>query len=95
MLKAYGAFMLLGFLLILPILVFMKTYLLCAVSILFCMSGCTVKTIDVVPSDPGCVCFTLYDPVCVMVSGNRHRYSNSCAAGCDGFTEDDFINCPN
>ena len=73
----------------------MKIYLLYAVTILFFMSGCTVKTIDVVPSNPDCVCFTLYDPVCVMVNGNRHRYSNSCAAGCDGFAEDDFISCPN
>jgi hypothetical protein len=59
------------------------------------MSGCTVKTIDVVPSNPDCACYTFYDPVCVMVNGNRHRYSNSCEAGCDGFTEDDFISCPN
>ena len=73
----------------------MKIYLLYAVTILFFMSGCKVKTIDVVPSNPDCMWFMLYDAVCVMVNGNRHRYSNSCAAGCDGFTEDDFISCPN
>jgi len=73
----------------------MKTYLLSVVFVLISLSGCTVKTIDVVPSNPDCLCFTLYEPVCVMVNGNRHRYSNSCAASCDGFTEDDFISCPN
>jgi len=35
-----------------------------------------------------------YNPVCVPGNGEILRYSNACQAMCDGYGQDDFINCP-
>jgi Kazal-type serine protease inhibitor domain len=34
----------------------------------------------------GCVCPTVYKPVCGVKNGVRRTYSNSCQAGCNGAT---------
>ena len=49
---------------------------------------------NVTPSNPNCICTQEYDPVCVQGNGKILRYSNACAAMCDGYGQDDFINCP-
>ncbi len=49
---------------------------------------------NVAPSDPNCICTMEYDPVCIQGNGKILRYSNACQAMCDGFGQDDFINCP-
>lgn len=48
----------------------------------------------------GCQCPDIYDPVCVeVVTGNGTTeiitFDNACFAECEGFTEDDFVECPN
>jgi hypothetical protein len=57
-------------------------------------SGCAVKTVNAIPSDPNCICTMEYDPVCVKVNGVRYVYTNPCNAACDGYGEDDFVPCP-
>lgn len=41
----------------------------------------------------GCFCPTVYAPVCVMTTTGVVQYSNACFAGCDGFTQNDFVDC--
>jgi hypothetical protein len=41
----------------------------------------------------GCICPTVYDPVCVATPGGVLQFSNACLAECSGFTPADFINC--
>ncbi len=44
-----------------------------------------------------CVCTDDYAPVCVEISVNGQesivQYPNACEAACDGFTQNDFVNC--
>lgn len=65
-----------------------------AASVLLVLSGCSMQTINAVPSNPDCICTMEYDPVCVKENGVRYRYANPCAARCDGYTEDDYFRCP-
>ena len=58
------------------------------------LSGCAVKTVNAVPTDPNCICTQEYDPVCIKENGVRYRYSNPCMAACDGYSEDDYVRCP-
>jgi len=70
----------------------MKYGVLILVGIL--LSGCAVKTVNAIPANPNCICTQEYDPVCIKENGVRYRYSNPCMAACDGYGEEDFINCP-
>jgi hypothetical protein len=60
------------------------------------LSGCSSwqSVENVTPSNPNCICTMEYDPVCIQGNGKILRYSNACQAMCDGFGQNDFINCP-
>ena len=50
---------------------------------------------NTVPTNPDCICTLEYAPVCVKGDGVIYRFPNACAAFCEGYTQDDFINhCP-
>lgn len=89
--KAAGIFFRLSFQLYLG---FMKKFLLALSAAVLLLSGCSIQTINTLPSNPDCICTMEYDPVCVKVNGIRYRYSNPCAARCDGYTEADYFRCP-
>lgn len=40
-----------------------------------------------------CVCQLVYDPVCVWTGNGVAQYSNSCFAACDGYDQNDFVDC--
>lgn len=44
-------------------------------------------------SDAGCNCPTDYNPVCVMQEGVVTTFPNACTAICEGYNENDFIDC--
>jgi hypothetical protein len=74
----------------------MKRKYLAISAVLIGLTSCNVgqPVEDVDPSNPNCICTMEYDPVCVQGNGEILRYSNACQAMCDGFDQDDFINCP-
>lgn len=43
--------------------------------------------------NPGCFCPEVYAPVCVQTATGVVQYSNSCFAQCDGFDQNDFVDC--
>ncbi len=50
---------------------------------------------NAIPTNPDCICILEYAPVCVKGDGVIYRFPNACAAFCEGYTQDDFINhCP-
>jgi len=74
----------------------MKRKYLAISAVLIGLTSCNVwqPIEDVDPSNPNCICTMEYDPVCVQGNGEILRYSNACQAMCDGYGQDDFINCP-
>lgn len=40
-----------------------------------------------------CICYLIYDPVCVQTPTGVVEFGNSCFAECAGFTVNDFIDC--
>ncbi|HEX9980370.1 MAG TPA: hypothetical protein VGB50_07380 [Flavobacterium sp.] len=55
-------------------------------------SNCTASNQWSVPNC-ACPCPTNVDPVCVQTPTGIFQYDNACLAECDGFTENDFIDC--
>ncbi len=47
---------------------------------------------DCNPTSP-CLCDLVYQPVCVQTLNGIVEYSNACFAECDGYTQNDFIDC--
>jgi hypothetical protein len=41
----------------------------------------------------GCICPTVYAPVCVNTPNGTIQFNNDCEAECAGFTSADFVNC--
>lgn len=60
-------------------------------------SGCTsthIQQVDIGKSD--CICDTEYDPVCVSLGqAVTLTFPNRCEAYCAGFSDADFVDCPN
>ncbi|MGV3696628.1 hypothetical protein [Flavobacterium sp.] len=44
-------------------------------------------------NDSGCICPENYEPVCVLTTNGVVEYPNACFAECDGYTQNDFVNC--
>lgn len=44
-------------------------------------------------SDSPCICQMIYQPVCVQTTTGIVQYSNACFAECDGYTQNDFVDC--
>lgn len=40
-----------------------------------------------------CICQLIYEPVCVYTGTGVVQYSNSCFAACDGYGQNDFVDC--
>lgn len=40
-----------------------------------------------------CVCALVYEPVCVYTGNGVVEYSNACFAQCDGYDQNDFVDC--
>ncbi len=63
----------------------------------FCFALCEGYTEDqfVDCDSTGCICPTVFDPVCVQVSptGPTLIFDNACLAECAGYTPDQFVDC--
>jgi hypothetical protein len=40
-----------------------------------------------------CICQEIYQPVCVWTGNGVSQYSNACFAECDGYDQNDFVDC--
>ncbi len=54
--------------------------------------GCTSTVVQEVTVEEGpCACPTIWEPVCVAVTGQIITFPNACIAICEGFSEEDFL----